>query len=278
MKFTRPLSALGWSLAIIGFLAFHLGPFLWQALTSVKEASEVFATPITYWPTTWSWSAYRDVFTVRPFARYMWNSTVVALAATTCTITLAGCAAYAITHLKVRGGSLWLYASLFISVVPPIVFLVPMYQVVHRLHLLNNRLVLVFLYTVFHLPLALWLLSNAFRAIPTELDEAAQVDGFSPWQRLWKIFMPLAAPAVVTTGLLVFIGCWNEFLFALTFMADDHLRTVPVGVAMLSGVTSFEIPWSLISASVVVTTLPVLVVVLIFQRRLVEGLTAGAMK
>jgi len=272
------LRRIGWGAALGLFLLFHLAPFLWQVLTSLKEAGETFRSPVTYWPEHVTFDNYRRVFLVRPFGRYLVNSVIVATLATGSTVILAACAAYAIARLHVRGGRGWLRASLLITAVPAIVFLVPLYQVVRGLGLMNSLGGLVLVYTGLNLPLALWLLTAAFRAVPVELEEAAQVDGMSRWQILWKILVPLTAPAMVTAALLVFLGCWNEFLFALTFLSDESLRTVPVGVAMLSGVTTYELPWGLITAAIVITTFPLMVLAVVAQRRLVEGLTAGAIK
>lgn len=255
-----------------------LAPFLWQVITSLKTPAEVLAMPPTYWPTEISFSSYAKIFTTRPFATYMFNSLIVALGTTfLCTVT-GSLAAYAFSRLKLPGGPMVLNAILLISLFPATLLVVPLKQLIQAAGLLNNPLALILSYTALNLPFSIWVLMTFFKQIPLDIEEAALVDGLSRWGVLWKIVFPLAAPAVATTAILIFIFSWNEFLLALTFMSRDSVRTVPVGIALLSGVTVYEVPWDQISAAVVITTLPVVLMVLAFQRRIIEGLTAGAVK
>lgn len=266
------------ALAVAALVLWSLGPFLWQVLTSLKPAAEVMTVPPTYWPSRVSFASYAGIFATRPFATYLWNSAVVATATTALCAVLAVPAAYAFARLPLPGGAWAVRAILFVALFPPTVLVVPLYRLVQAAGLLNNPLGLILPYTALNLPFAVWVLMTFFKAVPRDLEEAAAVDGLSRWQTLWKVVFPLAAPAVATTAILVFIFSWNEFLLALVFMSKDAARTVPVGIAMLSGVTVYEVPWDQISAAVVLTTLPVVALVLAFQKRIVEGLTAGAVK
>lgn len=255
-----------------------LWPFLWQVLTSLKAPDEIFAIPPTLLPERPSLASYAKVFTLRPFVRYVLNSLLVAVGTTILTLGLGAPAAYAVARLRARGGELLLRAGLVGALLPPIVFVLPLYEGIRALGLLNHPLALIVPYTALNLPLTLWMLTSFFRQLPSELEEAARIDGFSRVGVLRHIILPLAAPALATAAILVAIFSWNEFLLALTFMTADQWRTVPVGMAMLSGVTEFEVPWDQISAAVVVTTLPVVLLVLGLQRRIIAGLTAGGIK
>jgi len=168
----------------------------------------------------------------------------------------------------------------FGATLPQIIFLVPLYEFMARLHLVNRPLALILPYITFSLPLAVWMMTRFFQTIPKEIEEQAMVDGLSRMRILKSIILPLSWPALATTAIIVFIGpfAWNEFLFALTFMIKDTSRTVPVGIALLSGSSMYEVPWSQICAACVLTTLPLVIVVIVFQRRIVEGLTRGAVK
>lgn len=264
--------------AVALVLLWSLAPFLWQLITSLKTASETIAVPPTYWPRDFTLEAYWRIFQTRPFAVYIMNSLIVALGTTALCTVLGTLAAYAFARLPLPGGPFGLNLVMLIALFPPTLLVVPLRRLIQYAGLLNSPLSLILAYTALNLPFAIWVLTTFFRQIPKDLEEAAQVDGFSRWGVLWKVIFPLSAPAVATTGILVFIFAWNEFLLALTFISKDAARTVPVGIALLSGVTLYEVPWNQISAAVVMTTLPVVVLVLAFQRRIIEGLTAGAVK
>ncbi len=266
------------ALAVAAVAAWSLAPFMWQAITSLKPAAEVAAVPVRYWPSVLDFSSYAQVFKARPFATYIWNSFVVGVGTTALTTALGVCAAYAFSRLGLPGGRAALIGILGLSLFPGTVLIVPLKMLATKAGLLNTRAGLVIAYTALNLPFAIWVLKAFFDRLPKDVEEAAWLDGLSRWQTLWKIVLPLSAPAVATTAILVFIFSWNEFLIAQTLVSRDAARTVPVGIAMLSGVTVYEVPWGQIAAAVVVTTLPVVAMVLAFQRRIVEGLTAGAVK
>ncbi|MBI4424323.1 MAG: carbohydrate ABC transporter permease [Elusimicrobia bacterium] len=264
--------------AVVAIVAWSLAPFLWQIITSLKSPHEVVRVPPTYWPETASFASYVRIFTTRPFATYIVNSLIVAAGTTALCTVLGTLAAYAFARLRLPGGEWATRAILFISLFPATILVVPLYRLIQAAGLLNQPLGLILPYTALNLPLSIWVLTTFFKQVPADIEEAAQMDGFSRWGILWRIIFPLSAPAIATTAILVFIFSWNEFLLALTFMSRDAARTVPVGIALLSGVTVYEVPWDQISAAVVITTLPVVAMVLAFQRRIIEGLTAGAVK
>lgn len=269
---------LGLALAVSAVVVWSLAPFLWQVVTSLKSPQELVVSPPVYWPARPSLASYARVFKTRPFARYIANSVVVSLGATLLCVLLSSMAAYAFTRLTLPGGRWAARAILLLTVFPCTLIIVPLYRLFQMAHLLNRPLGLIVPYAALNLPFAIWVLMAFFRRIPREVEEAACVDGLSRWGILWRIVFPLSAPAIATTAILVFICSWNEFLIALIFMSQDSARTVPVGIAMLSGATIYEVPWDQITAAVVVTTLPVVAMVAACQRRILESLTAGAVK
>jgi ABC-type glycerol-3-phosphate transport system permease component len=262
---------------VLVVIFYSLAPFAWQVITSLQDPTTLFQTPVQYWPMRPSLASYQRVFEARPFARYIANSLLVSSASTVVCVTLAVLAAYAAAR-RLTAAARWANAGMFVlTLLPPIVLIVPLYALVRAAGLMNHPLALIIPYAAINLPLAIWILVAAIRQIPEEIEEAAALDGVGRLRIIFGILLPLIAPAMATAAILVFIASWNEFLLALTFMRDPSY-TVPVGIAMLGGATSHEIPWDQISAAVVLTTLPVLLVVFIFQRRIVEGLTAGAVR
>ena len=257
---------------------FSLAPFLWQVVTSLKPSNEIFSRPVRYIPSHLDLSAYVKIFSRHPFARQILNSVFIACAGTFLCLFASSLASYALARLRLRGGRGFLLFLLFLSLFPPVVLIVPLYEMVSTFGLMNNYLALIIPYAALNVPFATWVLTSFFRQIPEALEDAAKVDGLSRLGILVRIILPLSAPALATTAILVFIFCWNEFLLALTFMTRATSRTVPVGIAMLSGASQYEIPWDQISAATVLTTLPLVAFVVLFQRRIVEGLTAGAIK
>lgn len=264
---------------VVGIIVFFsLAPFIWQVITSIKPSGEIFTRPVIYVPSRLDLSAYLEIFIKRPFGRQIINSIGIACISTLICVFVGSLAAYAIARFNLLGGEGVLLAVLIISFFPTIVLIVPLYEMVRSAHLTNNWLALILPYVTINLPFTMWVTTSFFRQVPRDLEDAAKVDGLSRLGILFRIIMPLSAPALATTAILVFIFSWNEFLLALTFMTKDSSRTVPVGIAMLSGASYYQIPWNQISAATVLTTLPLVVFVVIFQRRIVEGLTAGALK
>lgn len=255
--------------------AYSLAPFLWQLLTSLKPAAELTALPPLL-PSRITFEHYTAIFTGHPLMRLVANSTIVAGATTALALAIGALAAYATSVLRMPGRAPVLGLVLAISMFPPIATVSPLFLLLNVLGLRDTLAALVLTYSTFSLPLAVWLLASFFDALPREVYLAARVDGCSAFGAFWRVVLPLAAPGILAAGLLVFIFAWNEFLFALSFTATEASRTLPVGIALFPGL--HEVPYGEIAAASVVATVPVVALAFAFQRRIVEGLTAGAVK
>ncbi len=262
--------------AVVVIVVVAVFPFYYAIITSFKTGTELFE--VSYWPKQFNWGNYRDVFSSGEFPRNILNSVIVASLTVAFALLLGVTASYALARVHFRGRTLLLLTILAVSMFPQIAVLAGLFELVRFLGIFNTPWALVLSYTIFTLPFTVWVLTTFMRDLPIEIEEAAIVDGATPWVIITKVFMPLMWPALVTTGLLAFIGAWNEFLFALTFTSSNTTRTVPVAIALLSGASSFETPWGLIMAASVIVTVPLIVLVLIFQRKIVAGLTAGGVK
>lgn len=256
--------------------AYSLFPFYWAINSSLKSSAELFSP--SFWPTKPQWSNYLDVFMQQPFGENILNSVMVAVLTVVFCLSLALFAAYGVGRINFRGKKLLMLTFLSVSMFPQIALLSGLFQVIRALGLYDNIAALIFSYTIFTLPFSIWILTTFIREVPRGLEEAAIMEGAGTFTIIFKIFLPLMGPAFVTTGLLAFIGAWNEFLFALTFTLTDGARTVPVAIAMMTGASEYELPWANIMAASVVVTLPLVFLVFIFQKKIVAGLTAGAMK
>ena len=251
-------------------------PFYYAILSSMKSGTALFRTD--YFPLSWNLGNYRSVFRDQPFATNLWNSLQVSFAVVVVSLFLAITAAFALARIQFRGRTLLLLTILGVSMFPQVAVLSGMFQMIRGLDLYNHLLGLVLSYMIFTLPFTVWVLTTFMRDLPKELEEAAILEGASSWVIVTRVFMPLMWPALVTTGLLAFIAAWNEYLFALTFTLTNDQRTVPVAIALMSGASPQELPWGNIMAASVIVTLPLIGLVLAFQRRIVSGLTAGAVK
>ncbi len=251
-------------------------PFYYAVITSLKPGSALF--DVSYWPRTVTFSNYVAVLSRGTFPRNLGNSLLISTLVVMISLLLAITAAYALARVRFRGRGLLLLTILSVSMFPQIAVLAGLFELIRWFGVFNTPIALIFSYMIFTLPFTVWVLTTFMRELPIEIEEAAIVDGASSWVIVSQVFMPLMWPALVTTGLLAFIAAWNEFLFALTFTSSDSQRTVPVAIAMLSGDSQFEIPWGTIMAASVIVTLPLVVLVLIFQRRIISGLTAGGVK
>ena len=261
--------------ALAVFIA--VGPFLYVLATSFKTGNAVFDPG--FWPRAPSGSNCAGLFDgAQPFGRHLLNSIMVATLTVSCALALGVTASYALGRIHFKGRGLLLVAILAVSMFPQVAVLSGMFELIQALGLFNRAIGLVVPYTIFTLPFTVWILTTFMRELPAELEEAAIMDGCGPLRIIFQVFMPLLWPALVSTGLLAFIGAWNEFLFALTFVVADDQRTVPVGISLISGSSAFEIPWGSIMAASVIVTLPLLLLVLAFQKKIVSGLTAGAVK
>lgn len=252
-------------------------PFLYTVATSLKTGTALFsATLLPDEPTLYN---YIQLFQGRqPFGRQLVNSILVATTTVVISMLMAVTASYALGRIQFKGKGTLLLAILAVSMFPQVAVLSGMFELMQAFGLYNRSIGLVVPYTIFTLPFTVWILTTFMRGLPKELEEAAIMDGCGPLRIIFEVFMPLLAPALVSTALLAFIGAWNEFLFALTFVTDDQQRTVPVGISMISGATAYEIPWGSIMAASVIVTVPLVLLVLVFQQKIVSGLTAGAVK
>ena len=253
-------------------------PFVYAITTSLKTGSELFSTSL--WPENGSLANYISLFTVaeQPFGRHVVNSVVVSTLVVVLSLFVGVTAAYALGRISFKGRGLLLTTILGVSMFPQVAVLAGMFEMIRALGLYNRSLGLVLPYLIFTLPFTVWVLTTFMRQLPKELEEAAIMDGCSPWRIIKDVFLPLLWPALVSTGLLAFIAAWNEFLFALTFVLDNSERTVPVSISLISGASKYEIPWGKIMAASVLVTLPLIGLVLVFQKKIVSGLTAGAVK
>lgn len=265
-------------LLVIVIFVYLMFPFYWAAVSALKTEAELIRTPATFWPEQISFQNFRAVLSNPRFLRGILNSVLVASTATVISLVVGAFAGFALGKMRFRGKSPSLYAILAMTMFPQVAVLAGLYAVIRTLAM-PTMLSLILSYLIFTLPFTVWVLTAFFRGLPVTLLQAAQVDGATFMQTFWQILLPLTAPALVTTGLLAFINAWNEYLFALTFTATDpSAQTVPVAVANLSGQLARQQPVGEIMAGALVVTVPLVVLVLVFQNRIVEGLTAGAVK
>ncbi|MCC3703586.1 carbohydrate ABC transporter permease [Rouxiella badensis] len=253
-----------------------LFPFYYAILTSLRSGQNLFR--VGWLPNEMNWGNYVTALMDSGIARSLLNSAIVATLTVGLCLLVSITAAFALARIGFRGRKYLLFTILCVSMFPQIAVLSGMFELVRFMGLYDSLGALVLSYTTFSLPFTIWVLTTFMKAIPTELEEAAIVDGASTWTIISRIFAPIMGPSLVTTGLLAFIGAWNEFMFALTFVISSGKRTVPVAIGMLQGSSQYELPWGTIMASSVIVTLPIVALVLIFQRRIVSGLTHGAVK
>ena len=269
-----------WSIAILAVLVVALIPIVWLISLSLKPPEAV--ADQRFLPAEISFDNYKSLFEGgiddSPFIKPLINSILIALSTTVIAITFASFAAYAIARLEFPGKRLILAGALAIAMFPPISTVGPLFDMWRALGLYDTYPGLIIPYLTFSLPLAIYVLVAFFREIPWELEQAAQVDGATPFQAFTKVIAPLAAPGMFTAAILVFIFAWNDFLFAISLTSSDASRTVPAALAFFTGESSFTQPTGSIAAAAVVVTVPIIVFVLLFQRRIVSGLTAGAVK
>ncbi|WP_267214379.1 carbohydrate ABC transporter permease [Chelatococcus asaccharovorans] len=261
-------------LAVI--LTVALFPFYYAFVSSFRTGTELFIPRL--WPERLDLTNYAQIFTQQAFGLNILNSMLVAIVVVTVSLFLGMTAAYALARMRFRGRGPMLFLILAVSMFPQIAVLSGMFELVRALGLYDRLPGLMLANLVLTLPFTVWILTTFMRELPKELEEAAITDGATPWQTTRLVFLPLMLPAMVPTGLLAFILAWNEFLFAFTLTLSSESRTVPVAIALLSGGSRQELPWGPIMAASVVVTLPLIVLVLIFQRKIVTGLTAGAVK
>ena len=263
---------------VILIAIYALFPFYWAFVTSFKSENEMFQSA-TYLPQEPTLQNYDYVFRDNTFVAALGNSAFISAVTSILALVAGSFAAYALGRLRFKGRVVLLYVVLSMTMFPAISILSGLYTIVRELGFFGTPLSLIITYPVFTLPFTVWVLTSFFRGLPAEIEQAAIVDGATPFQTFWMILLPLTAPALVTTGLLAFVLSWNEYLFALNFTATNpSAQTVPVVIAQFSGQFSEQEPIAEIMAAAMVVTIPLVVLVLIFQKRIVEGLTAGAVK
>ncbi|MBE7189686.1 carbohydrate ABC transporter permease [Jatrophihabitans endophyticus] len=269
---------IGWGVANAVVIAWTLFPVWWLVALSFKRPSDIGIDKGSFWPTHWTTQNYSGILQTSTFLRPLVNSIGIALIATVIAVALASFAAYAIARLQFPGKSALIGVSLLVAMFPQISLVSPLFNLWRILHLFDTWAGLIIPYLALALPLAIYTLSAFFREIPWDLEKAAQVDGATPFQAFRRVIAPLAAPGMVTTAILVFIICWNDFLFAISLTSTNSSRTVPAALAFFTGDSQFQQPIGSIAAAAVIITIPIVLFVLFFQRRIVAGLTSGAVK
>jgi multiple sugar transport system permease protein len=251
-------------------------PAVWILFTSLKTEVELTAKPITYWPQNPVLNNYIAAFRDQPLPGYLLNSAIVAILSMLLSLFISALAAYAIARLNLKRRNLILTCIIAVSMFPLVTLMVPLFEIMRGLNLLNSYVALVLPYTVLNLPICTLVLVSFFQDIPRDIENAAMIDGCTRLGALWHVVVPLAAPGVFTAGILAFVNAWDEFLLSMSMNAAVAYRTLPVGIQMYQG--EFSFPWPTISAALVIALVPVVTVILIFQERVVSGLTTGGLK
>lgn len=277
---------------LIAFIAIYLiFPFYWALNSSLKTEQELIRTPATWFPQNLTFRNFGAVLTNPTFLRSIVNSLIVAGSTTILALLVGSFAGYALGKLRFRGRTPTLYVILAMTMFPQVAILSGLYTIITGIKDIPDNVswlwwfnvptqaLLIGAYMIFTLPFTAWVLTSFFRGLPGSLLEAARVDGANFTQTFWQILLPLTAPALATTGLLAFINAWNEYLFALTFtLPDPSARTVPIAITTLAGRVARQEPVGEIMAAALIITVPLIILVMVFQNRIVEGLTAGAVK
>jgi trehalose/maltose transport system permease protein len=276
----RALLKIPFWILIAAIFVYALFPFYWAVRSAFMPANELFTTPIKYWPSDPTLSHFREVLESDFFRRALLNSTIVAGSVTLISLAIGSLAAYALGRFRFHGRTFVLYLMLSMTIFPQIAILGALYTMISNFHLYDKLGSLILTYLIFTLPFTVWVLTSFMRALPGELEEAAYVDGATPLQVFYKVLLPLIAPGLVTTGLLAFISAWNEYLYAVSFIQTPSQYTVPVAIVSFTppGGNAFQVPWGQIMAATVIVTLPLILATLILQKRILAGLTAGAVK
>lgn len=267
-----------WTVAGIAIVAYSFFPMVWMISLAFKPPSDIVSGKPQFLPTSWTWDNFTEVFSQSLFTRALINSIGISLIATVLSVVVAMFASYAIARLDFPGKRLLLSLALGIAMFPQAALVGPLFNMWRSIGIYDTWLGLIIPYLTFALPLSIWTMSAFFRQIPWEMEQAAQVDGATAWQAFRKVIVPLAAPGVFTTAILTFFFCWNDFLFSISLTSTDAARTVPAALAFFQGASQFESAVPYVMAASVVVTIPVVILVLAFQRRIVAGLTSGAVK
>jgi trehalose/maltose transport system permease protein len=274
----RFVTKLPFWLLIAAIFIYAIFPFYWAIRSAFTPEGELFRTPVDYFPKHPTLANFRGALSTSTFQHALINSTIVAGSVTLISLAIGSLAAYALGRFRFRGRSAVLYLMLSMTIFPQIAILGALYTLITRFHLYDNLLALIFSYMIFTLPFTVWVLTSFMRGLPGDLEEAAYVDGATPLQVFYKVLLPLIAPGLVTTGLLAFIAAWNEYLYALSFIQTPNKYTVTLAITTFQGKSGFQQPWGQIMAATVIVTLPLIIATLVLQRRILAGLTAGAVK
>ena len=285
----RFITKLPFWLLIAAIFIYAIFPFYWAIRSAFTPEGELFRTPVDYFPKHPTLANFREALSTPTFQHALINSTIVAGSVTLLSLAVGSLAAYALGRFRFRGRSFVMYLMLSMTIFPQIAILGALYTMISGFHIVgfvrfphlyDTRWALVFTYLIFTLPFTVWVLTSFMRALPRDLEEAAYVDGATPMQVFYKVLLPLIAPGLVTTGLLAFIAAWNEYLFALSFIQSPDNYTVPIAITSFVGKSgsAFQQPWGVIMAATIIVTLPLIAAVLILQKRILAGLTAGAVK
>ena len=266
----------GVNFGVVVVILFVMLPIYWLVISSLKQPASLGATPPQFFPNPLSFANYRDAFSTYGFGIYFRNSVVVTIATTILVLFFGSLAGYGLGRLPMRGKSAILITLLIISLFPGIAVVPPLYLLERTIGILNSYQALIIPYTAFNLPFAIWILRNYFQGIPKEMEETGRIDGASPWKIYWSIVMPQALPGLFTAGVFTFTAAWTEFLMALTFNNSNSFRTIPVGIALFG--TPFNIPYGTIFAASVVAVIPIGILVFVFRKSVVSGLTSGSVK
>jgi len=275
MRRARYADSARWIL-VLAWLFLVVFPFYWMINTSLKPPSEIFLSPPTFVSSNWSLDAYVTVLTERPFARYFLNSFIVALGTTVLSVTLAAFAAYGLTRFFPRGATPFVVFLLFTKMLPEALLIIPYFQLMASVGLLNSYLALILAYASFALPFSVWMLIGFFRSIPRDIDEAAKIDGASYLQTFFLVILPLAKPGLVAVALFTFLIAWNSYLWALVLTTDASMHVLSVGVANMVG--EYRVQWNELMAAAVIAAVPVMLLFAFFEKHLVNAITSGAVK
>jgi multiple sugar transport system permease protein len=261
-------------IAITAFVSFF--PVVWIFLTSIKVDREIYAFPIVYVPTKLTIKNYVNVFTQNTFGLFFFNSIFVSSTSAVICVFISSLAAYGLSRFRIKHSLLILVIILGFSTFPFIASVIPLFIFFRSLRLLNTYVSLILPYVAFNTPFGVWLCHAYFREVPLSIEDAAKLDGCSRLGTLWKIFYPLSTPVLSTVLIVTFMMCWMEFLFALTLISKPTMRTIPAGIALYPGEYAF--PWETISAAAVLSIVPIIVFIVLFQKKIISGLTRGAVK
>ena len=276
MKLENRAGEWGFRLLVIALCVYSFFPVLWLFLTSLKSDAQIIAWPVEYLPSPVTLEQFYEVFARAPFLQFIMNSVFVSAAATVLCVGAATLAAYPLARLDIPGKGVILIGFLLISTFPLISMMVPLFEIFRELGMLNQRITLILPYAIFSMPISIWILTAFFREIPAALEDAARIDGCSNLGALVRVIFPLSAPGVATAAMMAFINSWNEFTLAFSLITERTRYTLPVGITLLRG--QYAMPWGLIAAGIVIAIIPLVFLIIVFQKTLIAGLTKGAVK